>query len=227
MGKIVRKTAAAKKKKKPQNYHHGNLRAALIEATLRLVEEGGPEAVTVREAARRAGVSSGAPFRHFPNRTVLMTAVAEEATHRLRTAIFDAVEKAARDVPLDRLRAMGRAYLLWASTNPTHFAVVSNRSLIDYDGSPSLKRENEEIQDLMGRLIDEALPKGEVVAVDQTTVKLASRALVYGLARMRVDGHLPQWTGAKDDFSQAMEAALDLFIAGLVRSARSPETKGR
>lgn len=225
MGKSVRKTAAAKKK--PRSYHHGNLRAVLIEATLRLVEEGGPEAVTVREAARRAGVSSGAPFRHFPNRTVLMTAVAEEATHQLHAAIFDAVEQAARDAPLARLRAMGRAYLLWASTNPTHFAVVSNRSLIDYDSSPSLKRENEEIQNLMERLLDEALQKGEAVAIDQPAMKLASRALVYGLARMRVDGHLPQWTGAKDDFSHAMEEALDLFIAGLGSSARSSETKSR
>lgn len=214
MSKSLRKTAA---KKKPRSYHHGNLRAVLIEATLRLVEEGGPEAVTVREAARRAGVSSGAPFRHFPNRTVLMTAVAEEATHRLHTAIFDADDRARNDKPLDRLRAMGRAYLLWASANPTHFAVVSNRSLIDFDSSASLKRENEEIQALMGRLLDDAHGKGDAIAVDPAAMKLASRALVYGLARMRVDGHLPQWSGATDDFAHAMEAALDLFIAGLVR----------
>jgi AcrR family transcriptional regulator len=203
---------AAKKKKKPSRaYHHGNLREALVEATLRLVEEGGPEAVTVREAARRAGVSSGAPFRHFPNRTVLMTAVAEEATHRLHAAILATVEPIADQPPMTQLRAIGRAYLGWASDNPAHFAVVSNRSLIDYESSASMKRENEELQRLMVRLLDAVgAPAG---------AKLTARALVYGLARMRVDGHLPQWGVASTTKAlAAMEAALDLFLDGLVRS---------
>ncbi|HEX7924546.1 MAG TPA: helix-turn-helix domain-containing protein, partial [Bradyrhizobium sp.] len=57
-------------------YHHGDLRRVLIEAAMQLVGEGGPEAVSVREAARRAGVSPAAPFRHFPSRDALMNAVA-------------------------------------------------------------------------------------------------------------------------------------------------------
>jgi AcrR family transcriptional regulator len=150
-------------------YHHGNLREVLIEATLRLVEEGGPEAVTVREAARRAGVSPGAPFRHFPNRTVLMTAVAEEATHRLHAAIFEAVADVSTEEPIERLRTIGRAYLSWAAENPTHFAVVSNRSLINYDSSASMKRLNEELQALMGQTLDEAQRQGLAPSVDPTT----------------------------------------------------------
>src|SRR5579863_903664 len=58
-------------------YHHGDLRRVLIDAASQLAEEGGAEAVSVREAARRAGVSPGAPFRHFPSRDALMLAVAE------------------------------------------------------------------------------------------------------------------------------------------------------
>lgn len=112
----------------PCTYHHGKLREALIEATLRLVEEGGPEAVTVREAARRSGVSSGAPFRHFPNRTVLMTAVAEEATHRLHAAVLAAVEPIADKPPLVQLRAIGRAYLHWAADNPTYCRRLQSRA---------------------------------------------------------------------------------------------------
>src|SRR5215207_10893901 len=68
-----RRTPAAKP------YHHGDLRRVLIDAALQLVGEGGPDAVRVREAARRAGVSPGAPFRHFPSRAALMNAAAEEA----------------------------------------------------------------------------------------------------------------------------------------------------
>ncbi len=205
------KRPVAKAKRKPsRTYHHGTLRAALIEATLRLVEEGGPEAVTVREAARRSGVSSGAPFRHFPNRTVLMTAVAEEATHRLHGAVMAAVEPIADEPPPVQLRAIGRAYLQWAWNNPAHFAVVSNRGLIDYESSPSMLRENDDIQALMGRLLEAAgAPAG---------ASLAARAFVYGLARMRVDGHLPQWgVSSSDKAFAAMGAALDLFLDGLLR----------
>ena len=71
----------------PKPYHHGDLRRVLIDAALQLVGEGGAEAVSVREAARRAGVSPGAPFRHFPSRDALMQAVAEEAQRRFRAEI--------------------------------------------------------------------------------------------------------------------------------------------
>jgi AcrR family transcriptional regulator len=198
-------------------YHHGNLREVLIEAALRLVEEVGPEAVTVREAARRAGVSPGAPFRHFPTRTVLMTAVAEQATHRLHAAIFNAVADVSIEAPIERLGVIARAYLRWAAENPTHFAVVSDRRLIDYDSSASMKKENGELQTLMSQTLDEAQRQGLAASVEPAAMKLASRALVYGLARMRVDGHLPQWgvPEGEGEAERAMEAALDLFIAGL------------
>src|SRR5215213_2214532 len=71
----------------PKPYHHGDLRRALIDAALQLAGEGGAEAVSVREAARRAGVSPGAPFRHFPSRDALMAAVATEAQRRFRAEI--------------------------------------------------------------------------------------------------------------------------------------------
>jgi hypothetical protein len=138
-----------------------------------------------------------------------MTAVAEEATHRLHDAVMAAVEPIADQPPLTRLRAIGRAYLGWASDNPTHFAVVSNRSLIDYESSESMMRENGAIQTLMADLLDQAgAPAG---------AKLAARALVYGLARMCVDGHLPQWgVSAPEESRAAMNAALELFVDGLV-----------
>lgn len=149
-----------------------------------------------------------------------MTAVAEEATHRLHAAVFDAATTAAARDPLGKLREIGRAYLRWAYQNPTHFAVVSDRRLIDYEASNSIVRENQEIQALMARLLAEAHRDGHAANIDPVTARLASRALVYGLARMWTDGHLPQW-GVHDLRSmQAAEAALDLFIDGLSRAGR-------
>ena len=105
----------------PKPYHHGDLRRVLIEAALQLAGEGGAEAVSVREAARRAGVSPGAPFRHFPSRDALMTAVAEEAQRRFRAEIDAALAEVPDSDPLARFRALGLAYLRWAMQQPRAF----------------------------------------------------------------------------------------------------------
>jgi AcrR family transcriptional regulator len=207
-----------------QRYHHGNLREALIAATLQLLEEGGPERVTVREAAKRAGVSSGAPFRHFPTRTALLTAVAEQAMGRFRAEIGTALGQADRDDPLARFRAVGTAYLRWALHNPTHFRVISDRSLIDLEGSEVFRRDNLEIRGLMDGLLAEAQRRGMLRPVDVTLVPVAARALVYGLARMHVDGHLAQWGVAPDEAERQLQAALDLVIGSLsTRPSEAPD----
>jgi AcrR family transcriptional regulator len=207
-----------------QSYHHGNLREALIAATLQLLEEGGPERVTVREAAKRAGVSSGAPFRHFPTRTALLTAVAEQAMGRFRAEIGTALDQADPDDPLARFRAVGTAYLRWALHNPTHFRVISDRSLIDLEGSEAFRHDNLEIRGLMDELLAEAQRRGMLRPMDVTLVPVAARALVYGLARMHVDGHLAQWDVAPDEAERQLQAALDLVIGSL--STRPPKAPG-
>src|SRR3954462_5722873 len=104
-------------------YHHGDLRRVLIDAGLQLVGESGADAVSVREAARRAGVSPGAPFRHFASRDALMAAVAEGAAGRCRAEIDPTLAKVPAGDPLARFRALGLAYMRWAIKNPTHFEV--------------------------------------------------------------------------------------------------------
>jgi AcrR family transcriptional regulator len=169
-----------------------NLREALI-GTLRLIEESGPERVTVREAATRAGVSSGAPFRHFPTRTALLTAVAEESMARLRWEIATALDQAADDEPLARFYALGTTYLRWASRNPAHFRVISDRSLVDVEGSESLRRDNAEIRELMDQLLAEAQRGGLLRTVDVGLAPVAARALIYSLADVRRQASLMGW----------------------------------
>ncbi len=200
-------------------YHHGNLRAAMIAATVALVEEAGPEGVTVREAARRAGVSSGAPFRHFPNKTALMTAVAEEAMGRLRAAVTEGLAGCDADDPRALLRAMGRAYLGWVIDNPTHFRVISDRTLIDFDGSESLRGDNAALQAIMTRAVETAQARGMMPGRDVAATLLTLRGLSYGLARMLVDGHLPQWSVPDDGTRAALAAALDSYLDTLLPSA--------
>ena len=201
----------------PTSYHHGNLREALIDAAVQLVEEGGPENVSVREVAKRAGVSPGAPFRHFSSKTALMTAVAEQAMSRFRAEITNAVDNVATDDPIERFAAVGVAYLRWAIRNSTHFQIISTRSLIDWDSSESLRRDNEAVRVLMEGAMVEAQRRSMLRSNDIADTQIAGRALVYGFARMNIDGHFPRWGVAGSEAEQTAEAILDLFIEGIAR----------
>jgi AcrR family transcriptional regulator len=194
------------------------LRRVLIDAALQLAEEGGPEAVSVREAARRAGVSPGAPFRHFPSRDALMIAVAEEAQHRFRAELDAALAPVAADGPLARFRALGLGYLRWAMRNPAHFAVISNGRSFDHDRAAAVSGDNSELIAMTGELLAEAYAKGALRVNDLKQVQIAGRALVYGFARMNIDGHFPRWGVA--DAERTAEGILDLFIEGIARQPR-------
>lgn len=205
---------------RPTGYHYGNLREALIDAAVQLVEEGGPDAVSVREVAKRAGVSPGAPFRHFTNKSALMTAVAEQAMSRFRLEITNAVDKVATDNPIERFSAIGVAYLRWAIRNPTHFQVISSRSLIDWDGSESLRHDNEAVRSLMEGAMVEAQRRSMLRSNDIADTQIAGRALVYGLARMVIDGHFAQWAMSGQTVEQTTQSVLRLFVSLLGNDER-------
>jgi AcrR family transcriptional regulator len=105
------------KKKTPlRPYHHGDLKQALIEASIALISEHGVEALTVAEVGRRVGVSSAAPYKHFPDRRALLRAIAAEGNRRLAAAIV-AVAGGCTD-PVEAFRLSGVAFIRWAAENP-------------------------------------------------------------------------------------------------------------
>ncbi|MFY2860996.1 TetR/AcrR family transcriptional regulator [Mycobacterium sp. THU-M104] len=107
-------------------YHHGDLRTALIDAGLYLTRAGGPEALTLREATRRVGVSPNAAYRHFADREALLGAVATEIQHRIaaRTQSFTRRRGSTRPQAVDRLRAVGLGYIKFALDEPGWFTVA-------------------------------------------------------------------------------------------------------
>jgi AcrR family transcriptional regulator len=220
------KSAPAKPRAKPRReasrrpaaarpYHHGDLRRVLIDAAMELVGEGGADAVSVRETARRAGVSPGAPFRHFASRDALMAEVAEEAQRRFRAEIDAALAKTPAADPLARFRALGLAYIRWAIRNPTHFEIISSRRHFDHDNSPAVSRDNAEVISLTERILAEAHAKGQLGSSNVKDVLIAGRSLVYGFARMSIDGHFPRWDVSEAEVDRTAEAILDLFITGI------------
>jgi AcrR family transcriptional regulator len=125
----VRMTVTAKAKGR---HHHGALRRALLDAVAEIVLEDGPEAVTLRECARRAGVSHSAAAPHFGDKRGLLTAFATEAETRLAGAMqtmLDALPEGAG--PEARMAATGRGYIAFARACPAHFRLMSRGDLID------------------------------------------------------------------------------------------------
>ena len=216
-------SAGAPPSPRARPYHHGNLRQALLEAALEMARLHGPERVSVREVARRVGVSAAAPFRHFPTRRALMTAVAEEAALRLRIEVAKSLGRERGDA-LARLRAIGRGYLAWSRRHAAHFRIVSARDEIDLDGSATLHHEIRAVRDLTAQALRDGQAAGRIPpGRDPEALALLCRATVYGLARMQLDGHFPQWDVPPARVPEAMDGALALLVELIAGQGGGPE----
>ncbi len=114
---------------KQDGYHHGDLPNALKAAAVELITEKGPSGFSLREVARRAGVSHAAPAHHFGDSTGLLTAIAIDAFRLLDGAMAAAAEAA--EGPADRLKRVGRAYVEVGLEHPAHLAIVFRPDLVD------------------------------------------------------------------------------------------------
>jgi AcrR family transcriptional regulator len=111
-----------------RGYHHGNLREALVEAALDLIAEKGPAGFTFAEAARHAGVSPAAPYRHFRDRDALMADVAKRGFERFEQQLAAAWDDG-RPTPRTAFDRFGRAYLAFARTEPAYFSAMFESGL--------------------------------------------------------------------------------------------------
>ena len=117
------------------------------------------------------------------------------------------------------MRALGLAFLHWAIHRPTHFKVISDRSLlIEFEGSTELRSISAEVQGQLTALLVAAREAGQLRDADLQDLRLGARAMIYGLARMYVDGQLPQWGVGEGQAEARMTAAMDHYLAGLARA---------
>lgn len=203
----------------PRQYHHGDLRRSLLDAAVHLIESEGLDALSMREVAKLVGVSPAAPFRHFASRTALLTAVAEEAMDRLSAAVQQALHSLGSQEevnPLVQFRAIGVAFLEWAFVYPTHFQVISNRAVIDFEGS-TLRARNDAIRQRMLDLIANASRRGLLRPGSPERHMLAARALAYGLGRMYIDGQFPSWGVSEQEALAESIAMLDQYLASITK----------
>jgi len=122
-----------------RGYHHGNLREALVAEAIRILSEKGLDGVTLAEAARMAGVSPAAPYRHFSDRSSLMAAVAREGFERFADHLSAAWDRG-NGTPLEALNRIGRAYLDFAKKESALYAAMFE-SGVAHSSDPELSRE--------------------------------------------------------------------------------------
>ncbi len=183
-------------------YHHGNLQAALEDAALDLLETTSAAKISLREVARRAGVSHNAPYHHFGDRAALLRALGVRGMAALLAAQEQAVASA--DGTVAKVRALGLAYVRHTATHPQAFALVFDP---DYcaAGTPSaemaplISRNEELLGDLVGELVQEPGWEGR----DPVALSAALWSTVHGMAQLITLGHLPP---------EAAEPALDALV---------------
>jgi AcrR family transcriptional regulator len=125
----------------PRGYHHGNLKEELVKAALGLIGEKGPNGFTFAEAARLAGVSPAAPYRHFRDRDELLADVATRGFETFQSALSKAWDQGRPD-PETAFHRLGRAYLAFAHDEPAYYSAMFEAA-VPLDSNPELRAAGE------------------------------------------------------------------------------------
>ena len=194
-------------------YHHGDLRNALVAQATDLARTGGPDAVVLREAARRVGVSPSAAYRHFPSLEGLMAAVSSRAREALGRAMLERLERLPpaddpRTAALARFRATGEAYIDFALTEPGLFRVAflpCDPALVVHD-DPSPYA-------ILSEAIDAVAATGAMPAERRPHAEEVAWTAVHGAAVLIGDGML--WLPNAGERADVIDRVLDGVVHGL------------
>jgi len=199
-------TRKASRRDEKQPYHHGDLRAALMVAALALIEEHGVKGFALKDAARMAGVSIAAPYRHFADKDALISAI-----HAEGFGLFDAALTAAYELEGDahaRLLELGVAYVRFALEHTAHFRVMFGRM-----GGEGFKAGAEGAKGflLLVRAVEGLMPRAS--EQERMDMVLACWSLVHGFALLQVDGAFASTVGGLDAEGQ-LRRTLGVIVAG-------------
>lgn len=195
-----------------KSYHHGNLKQALVDATIRLIEEKGPTGFTISEAAKQAGVSAAAPYRHFKGRDDLISEVAKQGF-----AIFaDLMEFAytkGNGSAVAALESVGRAYLAFARKHPGHY-IAMFESGISINADPELAAVANRAMNVLIKAADKLLVNLPTAKRPPSTmVSQHIWAISHGIVELYARGE----PGARSPYTpeDLLESGLGIYLRGL------------
>lgn len=219
-----------------RTYHHGDLRRALLDAAWRLVAEKGLAALTLREVARAAGVSHAAPYHHFPTRTALLDALAEEGFAGLDRAMAEAQAGPAAGGPAevgqtprpvdgaDVMVRIGRAYVDFACAHPEQLQVMFRPRHHESEGPPppALAEIGAQAYGHLADGVRVCQAQGLAPAGDPNELALSAWSLVHGFASLWSQGQLGALIPNPDQFARQRDQLLRNLQAGWQAAAAAP-----
>jgi AcrR family transcriptional regulator len=195
-----------------QGYHHGNLRQALIDATLKLIETQGPQGFTLSDAAKSAGVTPAAVYRHFAGREDLIAECARQG-FEVFADLMEHAYNGGRPTALKAFEATGRAYLAFARKFPGHYMAMFESGL-SFNRSPDLARVADRAQGVLTRAA-ESLSQHIPLARRPPAAMFAAHiwAMSHGVVELFARGA----PGSRAPFppEDLLEAGIGIYLRGL------------
>jgi AcrR family transcriptional regulator len=206
------------------SYHHGDLRNALVGEALKLLEQEGHSDFTLRDLARRVGVSAAAPYAHFADKSALLAAIATVGFIRLRETLEAAIRNDSD--PADQFLHMGSAYVRFGRENPALYKLMfASEELPARQGEyPELEAAAEAAFASLTGMLERMQCAGFLRTGDAEAASLGVWAHVHGLTSLIITGHAACVGEPPPQPADIVRASLTILLNGLRRPARAAQT---
>jgi len=202
-----------------RGYHHGDLKAALVDAVEQVVRQRGAGRVSLRAVARQVGVTHAASAHHFENKAGLLTAFATQGYAQLAAAVLEAIEDAKPEDGPAVLEAVGRGYVTFALANPGRFEVMFRLELLNRD-DPDFVAASDAAYALLMSTVARCKAEGFLGSRDPEVVAVSAWSMVHGLAALWISGRLSERIQEKNPRLLA-DRVSRLYVDSILRRLRT------
>ena len=206
------------------NYHHGDLRRALMDVSIDILKKHEVETLNLRKLAVLAGVSPGAPYHHFADRAELVAAIANEGFELLEGSMRKATATCANEASA-RLEALGQAYVHFAISHPGYFRVMFRRETHN-NATTAMRGAGQRTFQLLCDAITACQQAGSAPAGDPQPLILHAWAAVHGLSTLLVDGDLKGISIPTQQLASVMTNLMRRMLIALAESPPGDSTSG-
>ena len=178
-----------KKVRKEKNYHHGNLKKAVITRALEIISQKGIDGLSLREVARALGTSHAAPYRHFKDKNELLAAIAEDGLQRMLAQMKG---KFRNKNAIQKLREIGAVYVQFGAKNPYQFRVMFARELANRALYPALQQASRNTMKMLEEVVKEGQNSKLIIPGNSRDIAVMLWSSVHGVTELFINNQMPK-----------------------------------